>query len=337
MVLPVHASAIADWDGVEDRTLFDLNVRYGLGMNRVRRSLDKALTEPSQANEFIAYHNGITGVCDRFETTNNEVIIYGLSVVNGAQTVVAIAANADALSEDVQILLKIVEAPPASSLAQNIAIRSNTQNPVTSRNLQALDASQVRLKRELAHLNYQYVVRPGETISNAERAIENDSVAQLLCSMYLRKPALAVKRQVLFEQSNYEQLFPEDLDPAKIVLAFQTRKVIDSLRDRAPEVYRRAWALTALTLFFMTAEALRADPDWAELIEWPSAVVRDDVALRARIAPVAEAALGVLHERAERDAEEPDNFKVAFKHSRTLTELGALAAKAWRAKRRASK
>lgn len=333
LVIPVRATDVAQWGGIEDRTLFDLNVRFGLGMNRVRHSLDKALTGQGAPSEFIAYHNGITGVCDRFEITDDEVAIYGLSVVNGAQTVVAIDANRDVISEDIRILLKIVEAAPSSELAQNIAIRSNTQNPVTSRNLQALDASQVRLTQELAGLGYQFVVRPGEPVPVPDRAIQNDDAAQLLCSMYLRKPALAVKRQVLFEPLNYEQLFPEDLDPAKVVFAFQTRRVVDGLRSEAPPEYQRAWALTALTLFYMTSEALRSDPEFAPIVDNPTDAVRDDAILRARLTPVARAAISVLFKRADRTTDEPDDFKVAFKHTRTLTDLGASAATAWRSER----
>jgi hypothetical protein len=335
LVLPVDATAIATWDGIEDGTLFDLNVRFGLGMNRVRRSLDVALTDEDVADQFIAFHNGITGVCDSFEEHDDEVIVRGMSIVNGAQTVVAVAANADHLAKGIQILLKIVEAASSSTLAQNIAIRSNTQNPVTSRSLQALDKTQVRLKKQLAEFGYQYVIRPGEDVPNPERAIENDTVAQLLCSMYLRKPSLAVKRQALFEQPTYEQLFHEGLDPAKVAFAFQTRRVVDTLRSEAPEIYRRAWALTGLTLFFMTSEALRSDPDWNDAFENPSRMVRDDAALRTRLLPVAEAALSVLEERADRDAEEPDDFKVSFKQARTLSDLGALASKAWRVRKRA--
>jgi hypothetical protein len=202
IVTPVAAEQIARWAGIEDRTLFDLNVRYGLGLNRVRRSLDTALRDPESAENFIAYHNGITAVCSDFTLNGRDLVIDGLSVVNGAQTVVAIHANADSLAPGLRVLFKLVRAAPDSSLANNIAVRSNTQNPVTSRNLRALDDVQARLQRDLKELGYVYTRRPSSQVP-AGRVIRNDDVAQLLCSIYVRKPSQAVKRQVLFENPLY--------------------------------------------------------------------------------------------------------------------------------------
>lgn len=333
IVFPVRATEIAQWPGIQDRTLFDLNVRHALGINRVRKSLDKALTDPESATEFIAYHNGITAVCDSFVVDDEEIRIEGLSVVNGAQSVVAIHANESNLDSRVRLLMKLIEAPRESELARSIAIRSNTQNPVTSRNLRALDDVQSRISQELAQFGYFYSVRPDQESPAGPMVIRNDDAAQLLCSMYVQKPWLAVKRQLLFEAPLYGEIFPTDLDPARIVFAHLTRQAIQDAHPDVPERYRKAWALTALTLFYMTAEAIRSDPHFSKKLEDPQEAIRQPENLRAQLSDYVDAACSVLVHRAQKadqESQEGDDFRVAFKHSRTLTELAAQTAKAWK-------
>ncbi len=241
VITPISAEQIAGWDGIADRRLFDLNVRYALGLNRVRRSLDSALRDPDSADEFIAFHNGITATCSDFRVTSTGLEIEGLSVVNGAQTVVAIFANANAghLAPGIRVLLKLVKASPESELANNIAVRSNTQNPVTSRNLRALDDVQARLQAELGDLGYAFTRRPNDQEPSGRRVIRNDDAAQWLCSIYARKPALAVKRQVLFEEPLYGEVFPSDLDAARVVFASMLRQQVEKRRGEVPEEYQR--------------------------------------------------------------------------------------------------
>lgn len=331
IVVPIRAVDIAEWPGIEDRSLFDLNVRHALGMNRVRRSLDGALSRDESPDEFIAYHNGITAVCEHFELTPEGADTRGLSVVNGAQSVVAINANGGRVHPKVQLLLKLVEASPDSTLARNIAIRSNTQNPVTSRNLRALDPVQERLRAEVAELGFLYLVRPDQDAPAGDKVIRNDDVAQLLCSIYSRKPALAVKKQVLFEAPQYQEVFSDRLNGARVVLAHGLRQVVESVKDEVPGLYLKAWSLTALTLVWMTAEAMRTSNVSEEILDNPDLAVRNYAELKARVAPFARAACRALRQRAaEPRRAGSDDFKVEFKHTRVLMELGESAAWAYK-------
>ncbi len=335
LITPVPASQIAEWPGIPDRTLFDLNVRFGLGLNRVRRSLDQALQDDITAEQFIAYHNGITAVCSDFRVTDSGVSISGLSVVNGAQTVVAVHANRERLAPGLRVLFKLVKADPDSELATNIAIRSNTQNPVTSRNLRALEEVQVRLQADLSKLGYVYARRPSDQLVSG-RVIKNDDVAQLLCSIYVRKPAIAVKRQMLFDNQMYSEIFPSDLDPARVIFAHLIRKEVDAHKRHVPEDYQKAWALTALTLVNMTAEAMRDDSRARSTLLDPSEAIKDSLQAQAEVAPFVQAACEVLHKRAQTHATKgtPDEFKVAFKQTRTLGELALETSKTYRSSQR---
>lgn len=338
LVTPVSAEQIAKWPGIADRTLFDLNVRFGLGMNRVRRSLDKALQDKESADNFIAYHNGITAVCSDYHLTKDQLVVEGLSVVNGAQTVVAIHSNEESLAPGVRVLLKLVKAEPEHELATNIAIRSNTQNPVTSRSLRALDKVQERLEREIpASYGYIYTRRPGGEPPR-ERVINNDDVAQLLCSIYVRKPALAVKRQSLFEEPLYSEIFPSDINPARVMFAHLLRETVEENKSLAPNVYQKAWALTALTVVNMTSEAMRDDALALKTLLDPAELVSDPARVHDLVSPFVEAACQTLHDRANehQSSEVLDDFKVAFKQTRTLSDLATRASKRYRAMQRES-
>lgn len=328
LLVAIDAAAVAEWPGIEDRSLFDLNVRTSLGVNKVRRSLEASLTDSEAAGDFIAYHNGITAICTRFEVSDSSIDVEGLSVVNGAQTVSAIFANRDRLAHGIRLVLKLIEASSDSDLASLIAVRSNTQNPVTSRNLRALDDVQQRLRRELRSHGYAYLTRPADRPLSGEVVINNDDVAQLLCSMYVRRPAVAVKRQVLFDNANYRDVFPEDLPADRVIFAFETRQVVESLRDEVPTPFGRAWALTALTLFYMTAEALRSTRQGSQVLDDPSMLNRHEY--QSFVRPYALSALHALGAYAGGVSDDDDDFKVAFKQTRTLADLGNQAAKTHR-------
>lgn len=327
----ISAMDIASWTGIEDRSLFDLNVRHTLGINKVRKSLDSALTDTQNASEFIAYHNGITAVCDDFSINENNLTVTGLSIVNGAQSVVAIHANRDKLASGIKILFKLVKADINSELSRNIAIRSNTQNPVTSRNLRALDPVQERLVRDVGTLGYVYNTRPESATLTNSKIIQNDDVAQLLCSIYSRNPALAIKRQLLFESPLYHHIFPEDLPAERVVFAHIVRRAVETAREMVPALYQSAWALTSLTMVYMVGEAMRADRAFARILLYPLDAVADIEQLQHDMKPFVNSACEVLQARESNfksdRSRELDDFKVAFKQTRTLSELGASAAR----------
>ena len=139
-VCPVSATEIAKWPGIEHRELFDLNVRLKLGTKRVRQSLDEALRSAQGAGDFLASHNGLTVVCDAVEVTDNGLRVTNFSVVNGTQSAIAFFENRHNLDPDIRVLVKFAAVDTTSETARQIAIRSNTQNPVNTRNLRALDA-----------------------------------------------------------------------------------------------------------------------------------------------------------------------------------------------------
>ncbi|GAA1478199.1 hypothetical protein GCM10009623_26450 [Nocardioides aestuarii] len=332
----VPALEALDWPGIESRRLFDLNVRLGLGMNRVRRSLDEAFSTVDGQENILAHHNGLTVLTKALTVRENRIDLDGISVVNGAQTLLALYANKETVSERLRLLVKFVEIQDALDDAQEIAVRSNSQNPVTTRNLRALDPTQIRLRRELVPYGLDYETRPDRTRPVSTNVLHNDVVAQWLCAIYLEEPWLAVKRTSLFLQVNYSRIFPADLPVSRIVLAARIRRAIEERKEAFPEVYHRAWSLSALTACYLVGQTMRASNDMKAML---FAAIRPDQDFAQIDSAIARVVASVANVFAARDLDERpagfNNYYIDFKSKQALLHLASDATRDWLANGRA--
>lgn len=324
----VRASDIVMWDGIETRALFELNVRREVRRNRVRDQLDKAIRRPHEHKDFLAYHNGMTVVCESLELQRGVIVAKKPSIVNGAQSTIAFARAAadDELTQDLRVFVKFVEVAGRPQLQKEISWRSNTQTAVNARNLVALGGPQQRLVNDFAenfpHITYE--TRPDATLSSsADNLIKNDDAAQLLCAVYNAMPWLAVKRLALFDSENHAMIFNEGVTAAHIVLVDSVKRAVESDKERVPRVYRRSWQLSRMVLVYLVGEILRSDEDLKTLLETPSAFVRDPVALGDRLKAPVRIAAATLKQRNDQKIRsgEADEFNVDFKRQDVLLDL----------------
>jgi hypothetical protein len=332
-VASVRVSDILQWPGIEDRTLFDLNVRRELRRNAVRKSLDKAIAKAASHRDFIAFHNGITVVCRKIDDLDPSVLrIEDLSVVNGAQSAVAFQANRDLVTPDLRVVVKFVEVDPNSQVAREVAVKSNTQNAINARNLRGLDGIQLRLLQDFEehYPKVRFETRPDRSLAPSGHVIQNDDAAQLLCSVFNQKPWLAVKRLSLFDADNYPQIFNSDVTAAHVVLVDAINQAVERRQDLFPEQYRKAWQLTRLTAVYLVGQILRSDRTLELTLTRPDEAVANEKNLRIVLERLARFAAAVLKNRADEKKQngEYDDFKVEFKRETALRELG----KATRAK-----
>ncbi len=328
---PVKATEIVNWPGIEDRTLFDLNVRFELGSGRVRRSLDLAIAAQAQHANFFAFHNGLTVVCDEVREVNGGLEVQNISVVNGAQSVIAFQRNRGALTDELRVLVKFAAVGTTSPITREIAIKSNTQNPVNSRNLRALDPRQLVLQQEFQedYAGYTYVLRPDVGLTTSAIAIANDEAAQLLCAVYNERPWLAVKRLSLFDARNYQSIFSPTIHAGHVVLSYKIHERVLAHRDQFPELYRGAWKLTALIATYLAGQALRSNDETKALLDAPDVALLDPTLEGTLDRAVLQAAAILQSRQSSLDlASEPDDYKVDFKRETALRELGTEARKA---------
>ncbi len=252
----VKAEDIVQWPGIDDRSIFELNVRREVRRNNVRRQLDGAIRRHHEHKDFLAYHNGMTVICDSFREELDKLVVESPSIVNGAQSAIAFAAAGDEaeLTDDLRIFIKFVEVAGRLQLAKEISWRSNTQSAVNARNLVALGGPQARLISEFAadFPGIVYETRPDASVGRQAGAqvITNDDAAQLLCAVFNAMPWLAVKRLVLFESENHALIFNERITAAHVVFVDVVRQRLDDESNLFPERYRKSWRLTRIVAVY---------------------------------------------------------------------------------------
>ncbi len=328
-IAAVRASEIANWPGIEDRTLFNLNVRRQLPTNKVRNALDRATTQREQHDRFLASHNGITMICRSVEISEQEIVINDPSVVNGAQSVIAFFDNRDTLTDALRVIVKVCELDPDTPFARDIAIRSNTQSAVNSRNLRALDGPQLRIQQEFEtrFSDFVYETRPDASLTGTESIIHNHQAAKCLCAAMNRRPWLAVKSLSLFEEPNYADIFNDQVHAEQVLLSVKLKQMIDENKDTYPDAYRRSWALTSIVGTYLSAEALRAILGHEDLVNFAVTFASDSDAYETATQMACVAARKTLELRRDQKQRsgEVDDFKVDFKNEQELLELGAKA------------
>ncbi len=330
-VLPVCAEEIANWPGITGRQLFALNVRHELRWNRVRKALDGAVNRRADHPDFLAYHNGLTVICDNFERQDDTLVIHNPSVVNGAQSVFAFRRGAESgiLSEALRVFVKVVEVDGRPLLEKEVGRRSNTQTGVNPRNLMANHGTQLRLAREFANSydDITYETRP-DVLPETGLAIKNDGAAQLLCAIFNEWPWLAIKKTALFEADNHAQIFSERIHAHHVLFAERVKEAVQDQRSEFPFPYLSSWLLTRLVACYLVGQILRESQMVPDLLA-ASREVLEDPALVKTLRELAFLAAFTLCERNE-TLGEADDFKKDFKNQKKLLTLAAASRKSYR-------
>jgi hypothetical protein len=331
-VLPVRAVDVASWPGIESRKLFALNVRHELRSNKVSKALDGAISRSAEHRDFLAYHNGLTVVCDSFAETNGFLVIARPSVVNGAQSVLAFcrAAEDGLLSDELRVFMKVVEVEGRPLLEKEVGRRSNTQTGVNPRNLMANHGTQLRLEREFhdSYPNLVYETRPDVPEPPCDLVIKNDEAAQLLCAIINEWPWLAVKKNSLFESENHPHIFSDRIHAHHVLFVERVKQAVQDQRDNFPPPYLSSWLLTRLVACYLVGQILRESGDLPN----PVLASAQDLETPELLASLPAYAYVAAVSLGERNAQlgEADDFKTDFKNEAKLVSLGAAARKAYR-------
>lgn len=323
-VCDVDAHDAASWPGIEDRRLFGLNVRGELRQNRVRTGLDSAIRDVNDHANFIAYHNGLTVLCRDFDDSqDDQLVVHDMSVVNGAQSLLAFHRNRQSLQGgQLRVLVKFVTyIDGQNDFATEVARRSNTQTAVNPRNLRANDARQLALEREFAtkYPQVSYITKPDATHRPHGEAIANDDAAQWLCATYTQRPWLAVKRTELFRDPSYSRIFTSDTHAAHVLLCKRMNDALTRARDSFPDEYQGAWRLTTVLAMFVFGRLIEKAAQFNDAYVDPASfLLRPDAETMLTDGAVA---VGRAFHAYRRDRDGNDDYKVDFKRENTALRL----------------
>ena len=118
------------------RSVFYDNVRDYQGDNSVNKEMTE--TVYSDPNKFILFNNGVTVICKKLTSLRNKFTLTDYQIVNGCQTSHVLFNNKDAIKDELQIPIKIIETENDETVNQIIKA-TNRQTQVSDEQLIALN------------------------------------------------------------------------------------------------------------------------------------------------------------------------------------------------------
>jgi hypothetical protein len=246
----LKASDVAAWHSKWGDKLFAQNLRKVISGSEVNRTMMETLrTSPEK---FWYFNNGITALCQSIrkkpiggaDRATGVFACEGVSIVNGAQTVGAIAETMKTHPANVNqavITARFIslEGCP-EGFGNEVTRATNTQNRIDAKDFASLDPEQDRLRREMRLEGREYAFKTGDPTPPPECGCTIDeATVALACS---RDVALAVlaKREVgklweNIEKAPYKLLFNPSLSGLRLWRTVELLRIVDEELRAAQE------------------------------------------------------------------------------------------------------
>lgn len=321
----VPAKELVQLPGIEDRTLFSRNVRLFAGQTRINRELKKTVNSLGEHRLFPAYHNGMTLLTKALNVAGNEIRLSGVGVVNGCQSLVTLFENSPAITDELQVLVKVIETGSNDSVADMITYRSNNQNAVTLRDQRSSDTVMRDLQtgvREVFDNSFALKTRVGEELE-ADVIMENTTAAQLILAAYLQEPWAAVRKVRLFDQ-DYRRIFSRAITPQRLWLLHLIESAVLISRDKLRPDLKASFASVKFTLVHLVAQVLRLSMAGQQLLDTPEHwLPAENGKVAAALQLIAEEVVDSVNYHVKDAISDDDTYdpKVAFKSKTGVSRL----------------
>jgi hypothetical protein len=153
--------------------LFVANVRAALSSGKINPKIQETAKE--QSGKFLYFNNGVTATCTSLTAIQSTITVEDLQVVNGAQTVVALAKALRGTSNtEVRVLIRIIETRD-TNVTEQITRYQNTQNPVKAADFFANEPLQTWLAAQIDTMSGKDMMPP--TWYEHKRGVKNGSTS----------------------------------------------------------------------------------------------------------------------------------------------------------------
>lgn len=215
--------------------LYSANYRGFLGADG-RKRVNSGIRESVEKtpSDFWAFNNGITILTlqiKRLRTARvqDNVILKGISIINGAQTSGSIGSVDPSRSKlsEVRVLCRVIECSDQETI-NNIVRYNNTQNVITTWDRFANDQDQKRIAEEFSELGFDYNRKRGFSGTGDQIGIEQ--VLQPLLAFHGRpRDAVRGKNQLFVQPPLYRSAF-EHKKARHILFVYSLARAIDNKR-----------------------------------------------------------------------------------------------------------
>ncbi|WP_083923588.1 AIPR family protein [Amorphus coralli] len=276
-IFPAKASELVGMSGIDDGTLFSQNVRLSLGNTKVNKSLEESIKDKREHKNFPLYHNGVTILCSSARYINETVVINNYMVVNGAQSISTFKKSSSHLTDDLRVLVKIVELNN-TGLARKITVNSNNQNAIKARDLKSNNEVQIRLKEEMKEVSggeFDLEIKRGEKAREGAKVITNEEAGRLLLASDLGEPYSCHQIYKLFDEK-YAEIFARPAVSAwRIILLHKVMERVEASLERIDYKPLARYGLTRFFILSCVFSLIQEDEASRDLMRSPRKVFED--------------------------------------------------------------
>ncbi|MFI6285518.1 AIPR family protein [Streptomyces sp. NPDC051018] len=332
----VTAESVAEWYETHGTGLFEQNLRAPLGTTVTNAEIGQTLT--ADPTKFWYLNNGITMICDSLTARHESakaprnrpttLAVTGASIVNGAQTVRAVAR---AMHDDGEaaahatLSIKVINTYEDREFGVQVSQAANRQNAIEQRDHIALEPVHQAIKANLrAELRKQYVIKRGEPVAAPETGCSLDELALALACLHPdaeQAARAASSTENLWEQGStgsHTLLFKREPSPQKVWRSVLTLRAARSAvyelgsgqNSREAATAEHGGFLVTHLLFQHLGATSIDDPDF----DWDSEVLEKIPAL------VPDLVRRLTHEIVTRPGPHPQ-IRTAFQTAQTCREL----------------
>ena len=216
--------------------LFSGNPRSFLGKGKRKNSINSGIIESVQKEpaNFWAYNNGVTALVHDFNYDNEkkELIIKGITIINGAQTTGAIS-EPESVYSDFYIPCRFIVCND-KTIIESIINNNNKQNEILPSDLRSNDKQQERLRNDFNKypaLFYNGGRRDDKVVKN-KIIFDPYLVAQTILAFHGDSVvAYNGKKRIWDEDKIYAQVFADQLSVEHIIFVYSLSKAIDEFKN----------------------------------------------------------------------------------------------------------
>lgn len=266
----LKASELVTLKGIESQQLFSWNVRRSLGRTKVNKDIEASIKSQAEHGFFLLYHNGITMLCNSVEVKGQKLTVSDYIVVNGCQSLTSLYENRKHLSDNLRLLVRVIQLPPQDELAFKITHHSNNQNGITARDLQSNNVIQSRLQADFEERfsNVFYAVKRGDT-TDREFIIDNQLAGRIMLAFDLKEPWSCHQTYRLFDDSHGQIFGRPEVDANRIFALHELYETAIEALDKLDNKLMAKYSLTKYFFLYLVREALESDETGRKFIRNP--------------------------------------------------------------------
>ncbi len=262
VVTSIYANSLKPIIEEKKELILALNVRYYKGENEINSKIKREYSKGERSNFWIL-NNGINGICEDFELQeDNTLKIKNFQIVNGGQTAKTLTRIVNDLPDNIQILMrltKVKDKTRISKISMDIAVASNSQNAISSRDLHSGDRIQTKIFKHLDNVGIFYDKKDGEwaTVNKKKYRnpfgkspmhlkIRNLDLGVSYLSFYLQIPISSIGRhKLVFSELFYEKIYDmsnnEDDQFYKLMLSYRISEKVNIIKSDKYSKYEVLW------------------------------------------------------------------------------------------------